>query len=49
NGKTIVVQCRTGARSAVGASILQAAGAKKVANLMGGITAWSGAGLPIEE
>ena len=48
NGKTIVVQCRTGGRSAVGASILQAAGAKKVVNLLGGIAAWEKAGLPTE-
>lgn len=48
NGKTIVVQCRTGGRSAVGASILQAAGAKQVINLAGGITDWARAGLPIE-
>lgn len=49
NGKPIVVQCRTGGRSAVGASILQAAGAKRVINLAGGITAWANAGLPIEK
>ncbi len=48
NGKTIVVQCRTGGRSAVGASILKAAGAKKVINLAGGITQWASEGLPIE-
>ena len=48
NGKTIVVQCRSGARSAVGASILLAAGAKNVVNLAGGINAWSAAGLPVE-
>ena len=48
NGKTIVVQCRTGGRSAVGASILQAAGAKNVVNLQGGITAWTEAGLPLD-
>lgn len=46
NGKTIVVNCRSGARSAVGASILQAAGAKKVVNLTGGILAWQKANLP---
>ena len=46
NGKTIVVNCRSGARSAVGASILQAAGAQKVVNLAGGILAWQKADLP---
>ena len=49
NGKTIVVQCRTGGRSAVGASILQAAGAKRVINLAGGITDWARAGLPVDQ
>ena len=48
NGKPIVVQCRTGGRSAVGASILQAAGAKRVINLAGGITKWESEQLPIE-
>ena len=47
NGQPIVVQCRTGGRSAVGASILQAAGAQHVINLAGGITQWAAAGLPI--
>jgi hydroxyacylglutathione hydrolase len=43
----IVVQCRSGARSAVGVSVLQAAGFKNVVNLVGGYTAWKAAGLPI--
>lgn len=47
NGKPIVVQCRSGNRSAVGASILKAAGAKDVTNLSGGIIDWKRAGLPI--
>ena len=42
----IVVQCRSGARSAVGASVLQAAGLKNVLNLTGGYTAWKSEGLP---
>ncbi len=46
--KPIVVQCRTGIRSAIGASILQASGAPEVANMMGGILGWSSAGLPVE-
>ncbi|HSH04583.1 MAG TPA: MBL fold metallo-hydrolase [Anaerolineae bacterium] len=49
NGKPVVVQCRTGGRSAIGASILQAAGASKVINMAGGITEWAEAGLPVEE
>ncbi len=46
--KPIVVQCRSGARSSVAASVLQAAGFKNVINLTGGIQAWVGAGLPVE-
>ncbi len=44
--KKIVVQCRSGARSAIGVSILQAAGFKNVINLTGGYTAWKSTGLP---
>jgi hydroxyacylglutathione hydrolase len=49
NGKPIVVQCRTGGRSAIGASILQARGAKQVINMEGGIRDWQLAGLPVEK
>jgi hydroxyacylglutathione hydrolase len=45
--KPVVVQCRSGARSAIGASILQAAGKQVVANLRGGIDRWQKAGLPV--
>jgi hydroxyacylglutathione hydrolase len=45
--KPVVVQCRTGGRSAIGASILKAGGIPAVANLMGGIRDWELAGLPI--
>jgi hydroxyacylglutathione hydrolase len=48
NGQRIVVQCRSGARSAIAASILLAQGAKEVINLQGGIRDWAAAGLPIE-
>ncbi|MCM2371461.1 MBL fold metallo-hydrolase [Aporhodopirellula aestuarii] len=44
--QTLVVQCRSGARSAIGASVLQAAGFKDVINLSGGYLAWKAAGLP---
>ncbi|TWU44243.1 putative polyketide biosynthesis zinc-dependent hydrolase BaeB [Novipirellula aureliae] len=44
--KKIVVQCRSGARSAIAASVLQAAGFKNVVNLTGGYVAWKSAGLP---
>jgi hydroxyacylglutathione hydrolase len=48
NDKPIVVQCRSGNRSAIGASVLQAKGAKRVINMEGGIQKWSKASLPIE-
>ena len=41
----VVVHCASGARSAVAASILQAAGFG-VINLAGGLTAWKREGLP---
>ena len=47
SGKPVVVQCRTGGRSAIGASILQANGITSVANLAGGIRDWEAAGLPV--
>ncbi|MGB0388675.1 MAG: rhodanese-like domain-containing protein [Ardenticatenaceae bacterium] len=48
NGKPIVVQCRSGARVAIAASILQAQDAKQPINMIGGYRAWAQAGLPIE-
>jgi len=45
---TVVLQCETGSRSAIAASLLQARGRRDVANLVGGITAWRKAGLPVE-
>lgn len=44
--KKIVMQCGSGARSAIGASLLQAAGIKNIVNLTGGYTAWKREGLP---
>ncbi|KIQ93777.1 putative polyketide biosynthesis zinc-dependent hydrolase BaeB [Anoxybacillus thermarum] len=46
-GKTYIVQCRSGARSAIGASILQAKGFKQVLNLKGGYLAWTREKLPV--
>ena len=46
--KPAVVQCQSGARSAIGASILQARGISEVINLKGGLQAWAAAGLPVE-
>lgn len=48
NNKPVVVQCQTGVRSAIAASILQAKGVPQVINLMGGIRDWAAAGLPVE-
>ncbi len=45
--KPILVQCQSGNRSAIGASILQANGFKQVKNLIGGYRDWAVAGLPI--
>ncbi len=46
--KPIVAQCQAGGRSAIAASILQAAG-RKVINMTGGLSAWSNAGLPVDQ
>jgi hydroxyacylglutathione hydrolase len=46
--RLILVQCRTGARSAIGASVLARLGRTNVANVVGGIVAWQRAGLPVE-
>lgn len=42
--RPIVVQCQSGARSSIAASLLQAAGRKTVSNLAGGIAGWRNAG-----
>jgi hydroxyacylglutathione hydrolase len=44
--KTIILQCRSGMRSAIAASILQAQGFESVSNMEGGIQAWQESGLP---
>ena len=44
----VVVHCQSGARSAIAASILQAAGRTNVANLTGGIADWRRGGNPVE-
>jgi hydroxyacylglutathione hydrolase len=48
-GKTVVLQCQGGARSAIAASVLQARGIGDVVNLAGGYQAWHAAGLPVEK
>jgi hydroxyacylglutathione hydrolase len=45
--KPIVLQCRTGKRSAIAASLLQAAGVKDVINMIGGMIQWQQSGLPV--
>jgi hydroxyacylglutathione hydrolase len=45
--RPVVVQCRSGSRSAVAASLLRKLGRREVMNLMGGIDAWRKAGLPL--
>ncbi|MFN8525810.1 MAG: rhodanese-like domain-containing protein [Chloroflexota bacterium] len=43
-GQPLTVVCATGYRASIAASILQRAGAARVATLMGGTTAWTAAG-----
>lgn len=45
----LVLQCQTGGRSSVAASVLQAAGFTNVSNLARGITGWREAGHPVEQ
>lgn len=47
--RPVVVHCQGGARSAIAASLLQAAGVPDVLNLAGGFNEWRAAGLPMEE
>jgi hydroxyacylglutathione hydrolase len=48
SGTTIILQCESGSRSAIAASVLRAQGRHDVANLRGGFNAWKQAGLPVE-
>jgi hydroxyacylglutathione hydrolase len=45
----LVVQCQSGGRSSIAASVLRARGVTDVANLAGGFVAWRSAGLPVEQ
>lgn len=47
--KTIAVQCASGDRSQVVASLLRKMGFKNVVTLEGGMDAWKAAGLPVEQ
>lgn len=44
----IAVHCQAGARSAIAASVLRAAGRSDVTNVVGGIDAWIAGGQPVE-
>jgi DMSO/TMAO reductase YedYZ molybdopterin-dependent catalytic subunit/rhodanese-related sulfurtransferase/glyoxylase-like metal-dependent hydrolase (beta-lactamase superfamily II) len=46
-GRPVVVYCASGYRSQVAASVLLDSGFTDVSDLLGGYTAWEGAGLPI--
>jgi hydroxyacylglutathione hydrolase len=46
--KPVVVQCHSGARSQIGASLLKKLGRQDVMNLVGGLAAWEELGLPVE-
>ena len=43
-----VVQCQSGARSMIAASVLHRVGRSDVRNLVGGYADWSAKGLPVE-
>ena len=47
--RPVIVQCQSGARSAIAASVLQGLGRTDVRDLVGGIEAWQRAGDPIEQ
>ena len=44
----VVLLCESGSRSAIGASLLSAAGFTDVTNVIGGIAAWRSDGLPLD-
>jgi len=44
--KPVAVHCKSGYRSSIAASLLQAAGFREVINVVGGFDAWQSAGLP---
>ncbi|MFQ5889568.1 MAG: rhodanese-like domain-containing protein [Gemmatimonadota bacterium] len=46
--RPVVLQCESGGRSSIGASVLRSKGLTNVANLTGGFAAWKEAGLPTE-
>jgi rhodanese-related sulfurtransferase/glyoxylase-like metal-dependent hydrolase (beta-lactamase superfamily II) len=47
--RPVAVHCKSGYRSAIGASLLQRAGFPQVYNVTGGFDAWKSSGLPVAE
>ena len=47
-GRPLVLQCASGARSLIAASLLESRGIADVINLAGGFGAWEKVGLPVE-
>ncbi len=45
--RKVAVMCASGLRGSIGASILAASGHRMIANVIGGTTGWSAAGLPM--
>lgn len=45
---TLIVQCQSGSRSHIAASLLQASGYRNVVNLLGGFAGWQRNGYPVE-
>jgi rhodanese-related sulfurtransferase len=48
-GQPIILHCASGARSALGADVLQQMGFTNVCSMAGGFAAWKEKGLPIEK
>ena len=46
--RPLVMQCQSGGRAGIAASLLQAQGVDRVINFSGGIVEWTRAGLPVE-
>ena len=48
NGRTLVLHCKSGGRSAKASRAMLDAGTESITHLAGGIDAWKAAGLPVE-
>jgi rhodanese-related sulfurtransferase len=46
--RQVVVQCASGYRSSIAASLLERHGVPEVADLVGGLNAWTASGLPVQ-